>query len=112
MARLEEISPPFIRLANPVDIFPSATVHGMEFAYREALAAVLADPKVDAAVTILILAEEIGLPALDFLVDLAERHPDKPLYVSFSGDKACNEEAKAFLEPRGVPTPRRPPRHP
>ena len=104
MARLREISPPFIDIGHPVDIFPSATVHGMEFAYREAMRAVLADPNIDAVVAIMILTEETGVPPLDFIVELARNHPDKPVYISFSGDKACNEAAKDFLEPRGVPT--------
>jgi len=104
LKRLKEISPPFISITNPVDVFPSATVHGMEFAWREAMAALLKDPKVDALVTILILADELGPMKLDFIVDLAAEHPDKPIYVSFSGDENSNAEAKAFLEPRGVPT--------
>ena len=104
LARLKEISPPFIRLSNPVDIFPSATVHGMEFAYRESMEAVLNDPNVDAVVSIMILTKELGMPSLDFIPELAAKYPKKPLYISFSGDHACNEEAKAFLEPRGVPT--------
>ena len=104
MDRLKEISPPFIRLSNPVDIFPSATVHGMEFAYREAMEAVLKDPNVDAVVSIMILTRELGMPSLDFIPELARKHPKKPVYISFSGDHGCNEEAKAFLEPRGVPT--------
>ncbi|RLB33117.1 MAG: acyl-CoA synthetase, partial [Deltaproteobacteria bacterium] len=33
-ARLQEISPPFIRMRNPVDIWASATVHGVEYGYR------------------------------------------------------------------------------
>lgn len=104
LARLKEISPPFISVTNPVDVFPSATVHGMEFAWREAMAALLADPKVDAVVAILILANELGPMKLDFIVDLAARYPEKPIYISFSGDETCNAAAKAYLEPRGVPT--------
>ena len=103
-ARLEEISPPFINITNPVDIFPSATVNGMEFAWREAMTALLEDPNVDSVVTILILADELGEMKLDFIVDQKKRFPDKPIYVSFSGDENCNAAAKAFLEPRGVPT--------
>lgn len=103
-ARLEEISPPFISVANPVDVFPAATVHGMEFAWREAMKALLADPNVDALVAILILAEELGPMKLDFIVELARSFPDKPIYISFSGDEGSNAEAKAFLEPEGVPT--------
>ena len=103
-SRLEEISPPFIKVTNPVDIFPSATVNGMEFAWRESMLALLSDPSVDAVVTILILADELGSMKLDFIVELSEKYPDKPIYVSFSGDEINNAEAKAFLEPRGVPT--------
>ena len=103
-ARLEEISPPFINITNPVDVFPSATVHGMEFAWREAMLAVLKDPNVDSVVSILILAEELGTMKLDFIVDLARQFPEKPIYISFSGDEVSNAEAKAFLEPQGIPT--------
>ena len=104
LARLKEISPPFINISNPVDVFPSATVHGMEFAYREAMEAVLKDPNIDAVIAIMILTQELGVPSLQFIVDLAQRFPEKPVYISFSGDRQCNEDAKAFLEPRGVPT--------
>jgi len=79
-------------------------VHGMEFAWREAMAALLADRRVDALVAILILADELGPMKLDFIVDLAAQYPEKPIYIAFSGDETSNAEAKAFLEPRGVPT--------
>jgi len=104
LSRLKEISPPFINITNPVDIFPSATVHGMEFAWREAMAALIKDPRVDSLVAILILADELGPMKLDFIVDLAAEYPEKPIYISFSGDENSNAKAKAFLEPRGVPT--------
>jgi len=35
---------------------------------------------------------------------MAHKYPEKPLYVSFSGIKERMEEAKAYLEPQGVPT--------
>ena len=103
-ARLEEISPPFINITNPVDVFPSATVNGMEFAWRESMRALLQDPNVDAVVAILILADELGEMNLNFIVDQKKDHPDKPIYISFSGDEGSNAVAKAFLEPKGVPT--------
>jgi acyl-CoA synthetase (NDP forming) len=55
-------------------------------------------------VTILLLTEETGIPPLDFIVELAGRYPEKPIYTTFSGDKRHMDDAKAFLEPRGVPT--------
>ena len=104
LSRLREISPPIVNISNPVDVFPSVTVHGLEFAYRESMEAALADKNVDAVVTILILVDALGVPNLDFIVDLARRYREKPIYVSFSGDDRCNAEAKAFLEPQGIPT--------
>jgi acetyltransferase len=103
-SRLQSISPTFIRMRNPVDIWPSATVHGAETAYREGMEAVLRDPQVDALVSILMITDETGVPPLDFIVDLARRFAEKPIYVSCSGQKKHMEAAKAFLEPRGVPT--------
>jgi acyl-CoA synthetase (NDP forming) len=102
--RLQEISPAYIRMRNPVDIWPAAYLHGIEYAYGEALEAVLKDPNIDAVVPILMLTEMTGAPPLDFIADLARKYPHKPLYVTFSGDRRCMEDAKAFLEPRGVPT--------
>lgn len=102
--RLQEISPPFIRMRNPVDIWPAASVIGVLEAYREAIEAVLKDPNIDAVVPILLLTDETGVPPLDFLIDLSERYRDKLILVTFSGEKKHREAAKAFLEPRGVPT--------
>ncbi len=101
---LQEISPPYIRMRNPVDIWPSALEHGIEYSYREAIEALMKDPNIDAVVPILMLADEVGVPSLDFLVALAKSYPEKPLYVTFSAEKKHMEAAKAFLEPRGVPT--------
>jgi len=101
--RLQSISPTFIRMRNPVDIWPSATLHGAERAYREGMETVLMDSHIHAVVSILMLTDETGAPPLDFIVDLSRRFPEKPIYVSCSGQKKHMEAAKAFLEPRGVP---------
>jgi acyl-CoA synthetase (NDP forming) len=102
--RLQEISPAYIRMRNPVDIWPSALDHGIEFSYGEAIEVLMKDPNIDAVVPILMLADAFGVPPLDFLVKLARKYPEKPLYVTFSAEKKHMEAAKAFLEPRGVPT--------
>ncbi len=102
--RLQEISPSYIRMRNPVDIWPSALEHGIEYSYREAIEALMKDPNIDAVVPILMLADEVGVPDLDFLVKLAKKYPEKLLYVTFSAEKKHMEAAKAFLEPKGVPT--------
>jgi len=102
--RLQEISPSFIRMRNPVDIWPAASVNGVLAAYREGMEAVLKDPNIDAVVPILLLTDETGVPPLDFLVDLSRKYPDKPILATFTGEKKHREAAQAFLEPRGVPT--------
>jgi acyl-CoA synthetase (NDP forming) len=102
--RLQEISPSYIRMRNPVDIWPAAVVNGIEYAYREGMKAVLKDPNIDAVVPILMLTEDTGVPPLDFIVDLARKYPEKPIYVTFSGDRKYMDQAKAFLESKGVPT--------
>jgi len=104
VARLQEISPPYIRMRNPVDIWAAATVRGVEFGYREGMEAVLRDPAIDAVIPILMLTKEIGVPSFDFLLNLRATYPRKPILVSFSGDKDCMEECKAYIEPRGIPT--------
>ncbi len=63
---LQEISPPYIRMRNPVDIWPAATVTGVEYAYREGTEAVLKDDNIDAVVMILMITEETGVPSIGF----------------------------------------------
>jgi len=101
---LQSISPPIVRMRNPVDIWFSAGIHGVEFAYREGTEAALKDPNIDAVVPILLLTDETGVPPLGFLVDLAKKYPQKPIYVTFTGEKKHMDAGKAFLEPKGVPT--------
>jgi acyl-CoA synthetase (NDP forming) len=102
--RLQEISPPYIRMRNPVDIWPAAYLHGVEGAYREGTEAVLKDPNIDAVVPVMLITDDTGVPSLDFIVELARKYPEKPIYVTFSAEKKHMEAAKAFLEPKGVPT--------
>jgi acetate---CoA ligase (ADP-forming) len=104
LQRLQEISPPFIRMRNPVDIWAAASTRGVEFGYREGMEAVLKDPNIDAIVPILMLTKESGIPSYDFIIELAQKYPEKPILVSFSGDKQYIDECKEYLEPKGVPT--------
>jgi len=102
--RLQEISPALIRMRNPVDIWPSCGVHGVEFGYREGMEAVLRDPNIDAVVPIIMLTKDIGVPSPDFIYDLSRKYPEKPVLLAFSAAKECMDQYKDSLEPRGVPT--------
>jgi acyl-CoA synthetase (NDP forming) len=76
----------------------------VEFAYREGTEAALKDPNIDAVIPILLLTDDTGVPSLKFIVELAAKYPQKPIYVTFTGERKHMEAAKAFLEPQGVPT--------
>ena len=102
--RLEEISPPFIRMRNPVDIWAAASTRGVEFGYREGLEILLNDPHIDAVVVVLMLTKDTGIPGYDFIVELARKYPEKPVMVTFSADKHYMDECKHYLEPRNIPT--------
>jgi len=105
LRRIQEITPSFIRIRNPVDIWAAALSVGIQTAYGLGMEAVLEDPNVDAVIPIFMLTREMGIPgSYEFVVDLARRHPAKPVLVSFTGDKTCMDECRDFLEPRGVPT--------
>jgi acetate---CoA ligase (ADP-forming) len=104
LQRLQQISPPFIRMRNPVDIWAAASTKGVEFGYSEGMEAVLKDPNIDAVVPILMLTRESGIPSYNFIIELAQKYSEKPIFVSFSGDKRYIDECKEYLEPRGVPT--------
>jgi acetyltransferase len=101
---LQDMSPSIIRMRNPVDIWFAAGLHGAEFAYHEGMRAALKDPNIDAVVSVLMLTDDTGIPNLQFIVDLAAEFPDKPIYVTLSGEKKHMDAGKAFLEPRGIPT--------
>lgn len=102
--RLQEISPPYIRMRNPVDIWAAASVKGVEFGYKEGMEAVLKDPNIDAVVPVLMLTKATGVPDSNFIIELVKKFPEKPVLVTFSGEKQCIDECKEFLEPLGVPT--------
>ncbi|UCD90831.1 MAG: acetate--CoA ligase family protein [Desulfobacterales bacterium] len=104
LQRIQDISPSFIRMRNPVDIWAAASTKGVEFGYREGMEAVLKDSNIDAVVPILMLTKESGIPSYDFIVELARKYPHKPIFVTFSGEKQYMEECKEYLEKRGVPT--------
>jgi len=61
-------------------------------------------PSVHAVVPVMMLTTDTGVPDPGFIVDLAKKYPQKPILVTFSGDKACMDQYKEAIEPRGIPT--------
>lgn len=104
LQRLKDISPPFIRMRNPVDIWAAVSVKGIELGYREGMEAVLKDPNIDSVVPILMLTKDTGIPSFNFIIELSKKYPEKPVLVTFSGEKQYMEYCKELIEPAGVPT--------
>ena len=50
------------------------------------------------------LTKESGIPSYDFIIELAQKYPEKPILVTFSGEKQYIDACKEYLETRGVPT--------
>jgi acyl-CoA synthetase (NDP forming) len=103
--RIQAITPPFIRIRNPVDIWAAALACGVKSAYATGMEALLEDPNIDAVIPIFMLTRETGMPDdFSFVADLAQRHGKKPILISFTGDKECMDECRSALEPLGMPT--------
>ncbi len=108
MGALQEISPPWLPLGNPMDIWPGLMKHGMERVYSMTLKAALMDPNVDG---VLCVALGLGpeqrsrLDAIRVIQGLSEEF-DKPVAVWLYGQEA--EDAHSRLQERGrafgVPT--------
>jgi acyl-CoA synthetase (NDP forming) len=73
LQKLTDISPPFIHMRNPVDIWGAVSVKGIELGYREGMEAVLSDPHIDAVVPVLMLTKDTGVPPFDFIYRVREK---------------------------------------
>ncbi len=102
--RLRSMSPSYIRMRNPVDIWAAASARGVEEAYREGMEILLQDPNIDAVVAVLLLTGDTGIPGCNFIIELASRYPDKPLLITFTAEKRYMDAFKEAIEPQGVPT--------
>ena len=98
LQRIQEISPPLFACETRLTSGRLLLLRGVEFGYSEGMEAVLRDPNIDAVVPILMLTRESGIPSYDFIIELAQKYPEKPIFVTFSGDKQYIEECKEYLE--------------
>lgn len=103
LQKLQEITPPWLKISNPVDIWAAVQTQGFERGYRLGMEAALDDENVDAVISILLLTSDGGSTNLNFIPELHLRSPSKPLLVAISGDKESFDKSKMFLENRGIP---------
>ena len=102
--RLEEISPPLIRMRNPVDIWASASTRGIEFAYREGMRALLEDPNIDAVVPVLLLTGDTASPPTTSSSNSPPPSRRSLIRASFSGEQRYVEECRRTSSPGASPT--------
>ena len=103
LEKLRRITPEWLKVGNPVDIWAAVQMKGFEEGYRLGIQAVLDDVNVDAVISILLLTKESEPVSLDFIPELHERYLAKPMLVAVTGDRESFDQAKAFLEKRAIP---------
>ena len=82
------LSPKWMPLGNPLDIWPAVMLNGPDKAYAMALRAVLKDPHVDGVICVAIgpkVPDYEFLDVSDALKEVAEDLPDKPIAVWLYG---------------------------
>ncbi len=80
--KIKDLSPAWMPIQNPLDIWPALMKHGMEYVYELALSEILKDSAVDAAICIAIapeLPENAHLDATGIIKKTAASFPDKPV---------------------------------
>ncbi len=85
---MAELSPDWMPLANPLDIWPAVMVHGTHKAYSVALKAVLNDPNVDGVICIAIapmIPESSFLDVSEPLNRVMQEAPPKPVIAWLYG---------------------------
>ena len=105
LAPIQELSPPWMPLGNPLDIWPALMKHGMKRVYRKALAEMLKDPAVDAVICLALalrLAEQAHLGVVEIIQELSEK-ANKPVVTWFYGPDAALAGAQVMSHGRAVP---------
>ncbi|MGO9568922.1 MAG: CoA-binding protein [Desulfomonilaceae bacterium] len=98
---IRKLSPDWMPVANPMDIWPAVMKNGMRKAYGRALRDVLGDPNVDGVICVALGlgdAEQLHLGAEEVIQQLSEKF-DKPVVVWVYGPQP--EESVNSLEQQG-----------
>jgi acetyltransferase len=86
--KIKDLSPAWMPIQNPLDIWPALMKHGMEYVYALALTEILKDPAVDAAICIAIapeLPEDFHLDITGVIKKTAASFPEKPVVAWLYG---------------------------
>ena len=101
--RLEELSPAWMPVKNPVDYWPAMEKHGLAKTYKHAIEALYKDPEVDG----IIVHHFVGFGI--WFLDMKEimpgiKKPYKPILFWLMGLEKSREQTRLALEEEGWPT--------
>jgi acetyltransferase len=80
--KIKELSPDWMKIQNPLDIWPALMKYGVDHVYRVALESALKDPAIDGVICIAIapnLPEEAYLDATGVISEIAATRNQKPV---------------------------------
>jgi acetyltransferase len=101
--RLEELSPAWMPVKNPVDYYPAMEKHGPVFAYKHAMEALHDDPETDGLIVHLFAG--FGIWALKMKEVLSSiKNLRKPILFWLIGPEKVREPIRLALEEEGWPT--------
>ncbi len=100
---LENLSPNWMPIHNPVDYWPAMEKHGPVLAYKQGISALHADPNVDGLIVHIYAGH--GIWHLDPKEILSEvKEPKKPILFWLIGPDKVREKTRLPLEEEGWPT--------
>jgi acyl-CoA synthetase (NDP forming) len=103
LKRLEELSPPWMPVRNPVDYWPAAEKHGLVLAYKHGIETLHDAPEVDGM--IIHLFAGFGIWFLDMKEIMPGiKRPRKPILFWLIGPEKGREPTRMTLEGEGWPT--------
>ena len=103
LKRLEELSPPWMPVRNPVDYWPAAEKHGPLLAYKRGIEALHEAPEVDGVIVHLFAG--FGVWFLDMKEIMSGiKEPRKPILFWLIGPEKGREPTRMTLEREGWPT--------
>jgi acetyltransferase len=101
--RLEELSPTWMPVKNPVDYYPAMEKHGPVLAYNHAIEALHDDPEVDGMIVHLFAG--FGIWSLNMKEIMSSiKKPRKPILFWLIGPEKGREPTRLALEEEGWPT--------
>ncbi len=100
--RLEQYSPPWMPVNNPVDFWPAMEKHGPEITYREGLAALVNDPGVDGIIVHLFAGFGVWFLDMEKILSGLPR-PCKPILFWVMGHEQGFQATRLAIEKQGFP---------